>query len=162
MATLSYFEYKGYTMRKVYLAACLVGSIFLACTKDPYLSHSRADIMSCIKNKDWDSNITGEALIGDWEWIYVSCISAPEIDHDDQYKGLSIKFNSDMTLEVKQDGQVTQTSTWNVVSSETEYLVIEADPYVTQLSGRILFCDDLMEFNQSYIDGCDNYFKRVQ
>lgn len=160
MATLSYFEYKGYTMRKVYLAACLVGSIFLACTKDPYLSHSRADIMSCIKNKDWDSNITGEALIGDWEWIYVSCISAPEIDHDDQYKGLSIKFNSDMTLEVKQDGQVTQTSSWNLMRSDTEYVVIEVDPPVIQLYGRIFICDDLVEFSNSSSDGCNNYFKR--
>ena len=149
-------------MRKVYLAACLVGSIFLACNKDPNPSQSRADIMACNEKNGWDSNKAVEAVIGEWDWIYFSCFYNGGIDQHEAYKGLSILFKSDMTLVVKQDGQVTQTSTWNVVSSETEYLVIEADPYVTQLSGRILFCDDLVEFNQSYIDGCDNYLERVQ
>lgn len=99
-------------------------------------------------------------LFGEWEWIYISCIFDAEVAHEDLYKGLSIMFNSDNTLEVKQDGEVTQTASWYVVSSEIEYQVIEVDPPVPQLYGRIFFCDDLVEFNQSYIDGCDNYFKR--
>ncbi len=79
-----------------------------------------------------------------------------------EYDGLSIEFNSDNTLEVKEDGVVTQTSTWVVVDRNWELFQLEVNPYVTQLGGGVLICDDRVIFNYSFVDGCDNYFAKIE
>jgi len=80
--------------------------------------------------------------------------------NDVEFKDLSIRFKSDHTLDVKQMDEGTQTSTWKVVDGDGDLFSVEVEPRVNQLYGRILFCDDRVEFNLSCLDGCDNYFKR--
>ena len=73
---------------------------------------------------------------------------------------MTVEFKSDSTLEVKVNGATTQSSTWEIVNLGDSQFEINADPVVPQLHGRILFCEDRVLFYDSYIDGCDNYFKR--
>lgn len=105
----------------------------------------------------WDSINTKTTLIGEWEWEHISCL---EYVSDDQYEGLTIEFKQDNTLDVKVNGQITQTSNWKVVIGDSDLFAIDVEPRVTQLYGRILFCEDWVQFNYSYIDVCNNYFKR--
>lgn len=83
--------------------------------------------------------------------------------NDKDLKNLSIEFKSDNTVDVKEDGQITQTSTWRVQSANSNYFSLfdfETTPKVSQLSGSLVFCNKRRLFHQSQIDGCDNYFKR--
>jgi len=114
----------------------------------------------CHHETSWDSLKTNFTLIGEWEWEYIGCYWFPEGANDEEFKGLTIEFKSDNTLDVKENGQITQTSNWKVVDGDLDLFAIDVEPTVNQLYGRILFCDDRVEFNHSYIDGCDNYFKR--
>ncbi len=63
-------------------------------------------------------------------------------------------------MNVMQHGHTTQTATWTVEHMDEDLFGIKVDPPVIQLYERILFCYDLAEFNDSYIDGCDNYFRK--
>ena len=72
---------------------------------------------------------------------------------------MTIEFKSNSTLDVKENGQITQSSNWKVVNSDADLFAIDVDPPVIQLYGRILFCEKRVKFNNSYIDGNDNYFR---
>jgi len=114
----------------------------------------------CHHEKTWDSLKTQNTLIGIWEWKYIACFWTPENANSEDFQGLSIEFKSDSTLDVKQDGNIIQTSNWKVVDGDAGLYALEVETHVMQLGGRILFCEDIVEFNDSYIDGCDNYFRR--
>lgn len=137
-----------------------ISILSIACNKEENPPISRGDIWECHHERTWDSLSTKEALIGEWEWEYVRCFWSPDDANGNEFDGLTIEFKQDNTLDVKENGQITQTSNWKVVDGDADLFAIDADPAVAQLYGRILFCEDRVEFNDSYIDGCDNYFKR--
>jgi len=133
-----------------------------ACNKGENPPISQADISDCHHEMTWDSLKISNALIGEWEWEYISCFNNPEGANGDEFKGLTIEFKSGNTLNVKENGQTTQTSNWVVVNGGTNWFSIDVDPNVSQLHGQILLCEEIVEFNESYIDVCDNYFKRKE
>jgi len=134
--------------------------ILFACNKNSPISQT--DIWDCHQKTSWDSLKINNTLIGKWEWKFIGCFWNPEDDNDDEFKGLTIEFKSDNTLNVVENGQTIQTSNWKVVNGASDLFAIDVAPRVAQLYGRILFCDDRVEFNNSYIDGCDNYFERKE
>ncbi|MDQ3140849.1 MAG: hypothetical protein M3Q56_01225 [Bacteroidota bacterium] len=136
--------------------------ILFACNKDENPPINQGDMWDCHHKMTWDSLKTNNALIGEWEWEFIGCYWNPEDANNDEFKGLTIEFNSDNTLDVKENGQTTLTSNWKVVNLDADLFAIDVDPSVSQLYGRILFCDERVEFNNSVVDGCDNYFKRKE
>jgi hypothetical protein len=134
--------------------------LLIACNKEEMPPINQGDMWDCHHEMTWDSLSTKETLIGVWEWEYIGCFWNPEDANKSEFKGLTIEFKSDNTLDVKENGQITQTSNWEIVNGDAELFAIDVHPPVTQLYGRILFCEERVEFNDSYIDGCDNYFKR--
>jgi hypothetical protein len=139
-----------------------ISIILFSCTKDVKPPISQGDIWDCHHKKMWDSLNTKNTLIGEWDWEYIACYWNPEDANDTDFKGLSIEFKSDNTLDLKENGKTIQTSTWKVVDGDADLFAIDVYPNVTQLYGRILFCENRVEFNDSFIDGCDNYFKRKE
>ena len=127
--------------------------------KEP-LSPPIIDMWNCHHESTWDESSTREALIGEWEWEYIGCYSVPSNANYEEFEGLEIEFKDDNTLDVIEDGQIIQTSTWEVVDGDVDLFAVDVEPSVSQLYGRILFCEELVEFETSYIDGCDNYFRR--
>ena len=121
---------------------------------------SQGDMFDCHQQSNWDSLSVSNELIGEWEWEHISCYWNPDDDNDNEYRGLTIEFNEDQSLIVREEGLITQASSWKVVDGDANLYALEVDPRVIQLYGRILICDDLLEFNDSYIDGCDNYFRK--
>lgn len=136
--------------------------LVLSCNKEENPPVSQGDMWDCHHELTWDTINTKETLIGEWDWEYIGCFWNPEDANDNEFNGMTIEFKSDNTLEVKENGQITQTSIWKVVNGDADLFALDVDPTVTQLYGRILFCDERVEFNDSYIDGCDNYFKRKE
>ncbi len=136
--------------------------VLVACNKDENSPISQGDMWDCHHKTAWNLLKTKNALIGKWEWVYTGCFWSPENANGDEFKGLTIEFKPNNTLEVKENGQTIQTSTWKVVDGDADLFALDVTPNVNQLYGRILFCDERVEFNDSYIDGCDNYFERKE
>ncbi|MEM6806779.1 MAG: hypothetical protein AAF696_35585, partial [Bacteroidota bacterium] len=92
-----------------------------------------------------------------WNWEDSYCYSNPNGQDD---KSLSIKFHTDNTVDVFENGQLIQSLSWQVVDEGNEFYRLNLSPEVFQLEGYIFLCDDQVSFNSSYIDLCDTYFKR--
>ena len=138
-------------------------SILLAsCDKAENQPESQINYWDCHHKMIWDEITTKETLIGEWEWEYIACYWNPEDANDHDFKGMTIEFKSDNTLSLKENGQITETSNWKVVDGDAELFELEVDPFIGQIRGRILFCEKSVEFNDSYIDGCDNYFRKIE
>ena len=137
--------------------------ILLSCSKEeaPVV---QSPIGNCSEQVPLDSVQTSNALIGEWEWIFIDCFWwYPEQANGEKYQGLSVIFRADSTLEVVEKRQVTQTAHWEIVDGYNGFLALEVDPPVEQLHGLIRrYCNDVVLFNDSYVDGCDNFFRRKE
>jgi len=119
------------------------------------------DMLACHRTATWDSAAIHDKLLGKWEWEYIRCFWSQEKGNYDDFEGLVIEFKEDSTLEVEENGQITQTSTWKVEKLYDGNHRIATDPIMLLLPGQILFCEDRVLFNDSYVDGCDNYYQRI-
>lgn len=126
--------------------------------KDPPVSIP--EIQACHLTTVWDSTAIRNKLLGKWQWEYIRCFWNPEKGNYDDFKGMSVEFKSDNTVEVLQNGMSAQRSTWQLVLLNDGNYKITTTPLVFQLPGRILFCSQRVVFMDSYVDGCDNYFVR--
>lgn len=117
-------------------------------------------MQECYQKFAWDSVSIHDKLLGQWDWEYIQCFWDPEKGNYKDFLGMTVEFKSGNTLEVKMNGQTTQSSTWKIVDMGDGYFKVDTNPLVVQLPGKILFCEDRVLFNDSYVDGCDNYFKK--
>lgn len=154
-------------MRNLVLITIML--FFSFCQKEPANEQIRKaeppksilDIQSCHLSASWDSTSIRNKLLGKWEWEYIRCFWEPEKGNYDDFKGLSVHFKSDNTVEVSQNGMLAQQSTWHIVLLNDGNYKITTIPLVFQLPGRILFCEQRVVFMDSYVDGCENYFVRM-
>lgn len=131
-----------------------------ACNEAAAPPPAELNLVTCHRSISRDSVATESALIGVWDWEYITCFWKTEKANGEDYKCLSIEFKADYTLIVKESGKTTQTARWKIFRGDPEFFVIKTDPLVPQVVGRIQFCKDVLEFNDSYVDGCDNYFRK--
>lgn len=143
--------------------------LFWSCQKEPVSTIiskkdppvSIIEIQACHLTTTWDSTAIRNKLLGKWNWEYIRCFWAPEKGNYDDFKGLSVEFKSDNTVEVFQNGMSAQKSTWQLVLLNDGNYKITTTPLLLQLPGRILFCAQRVVFMDSYVDGCDNYFVKA-
>lgn len=131
-----------------------------ACNEAAAPPPAELNLLSCHRSISRDSVATESALLGVWDWEYITCFWKTEKANGEDYKCLSIEFKADHTLIVKESGKTTQTARWKIFRGDPEFFVIKTEPLVPQVVGRIQFCKDVLEFNDSYVDGCDNYFRK--
>ena len=150
---------------KSILLLLFLGIIINSCSKEkiPERPMSQNDIWACYNNSEWNKLKIREKLIGSWKWIYTECFWFPENAKNTENENVQIDFLSDSTLNVIVDGKRMSSTKWTVITEDGKFYGMKLDSHVTQLLyGRIFICDELVEFNDSYIDGCDNYFKKIQ
>ena len=123
---------------------------------------SNSELWGCQNQVEWNSTEIGFVLIGEWEWEFISCYGNPQNANNDDFLGMVVKFNSDNTLQVKMNGEEIENSTWEIISRTDDLFQLEVNPFVSQISGRILICDNRIQFNDSYRDACDNYWVRIK
>ena len=134
--------------------------ILISCKQKENPPVDQSDFWTCHHESTWDSLTTQNTLIGEWNWESVTCPRMIEGGSTEDYTGLSVEFKSDQTLDLKQEGVITQTSSWHLVEGQEGLFTLTIEPPVYQLNGRILFCKQQVEFSNSYLDGCDLFFKR--
>ncbi len=142
-----------------------LGIIINSCSKEkiPERPMSQNDIWACYNNSEWNKLKIREKLIGSWKWIYTECFWFPENAKNTENENVQIDFLSDSKLNVIINGKLMSSTKWTVIAEDTKFYGIELDSNVTHLlSGRIFICDEIVEFNDSYIDGADNYFKKIK
>lgn len=137
--------------------------IFFSCAKnDAFLAPplGLGEMWDCNAKAKFDSIKMRQTLLGEWEWTYVGCAWFPEKANRSENKGLKIKFQANDTLIVFQNDQKMQTSSWKLTNGDAGLFAISSSPYVDLSLGRIMVCSDILVFNYSYIDGCDNYYTK--
>lgn len=123
---------------------------------------SQNDIWNCYNNLEWTDVKVKDALIGKWKWIYSESYWAPNKGRNTEKENTVIEFFSDSTLQILENGELLGTTNWTVNPKDGELYGLELDSTITSLLyGRILICGEILEFNDSYIDGSDNYFNKV-
>lgn len=118
-------------------------------------------ILTCYKQRKPDSADIRNSLLGKWQWTFIKCYWNPENANSEDYKTHSIEFKQNDSVEVKVNGQLTQKSSWKLTKLNDGYYKLSMNPIVVLLPGKVLFCGDQVLFYDSYVDGCDNYFKRL-
>jgi hypothetical protein len=118
---------------------------------------NQGEIQNCYYSGSWDSLQVKNAILGEWNWEYISCETG---GNNTQYKGLSIELKSDNSINVKQYGQTVQTSKWKINKIDETHYGIFSVPTVDQMYGRFLICSDVIGFDLSFVDGCANYFRK--
>ena len=117
----------------------------------------QGEIYNCFYSRSWDSTQVKNAILGEWNWEYIWCELG---ENNTQYKGLSIELKSDNSINVKQNGQIIQTSKWKINKLDDTHYGIYPDPAIDQMLGYFLICSDVIGFNLGYVDGCANYFRK--
>lgn len=137
----------------------------LSCDKEDVSQRpmSQTDIWSCYNNLEWSDLEIWNELIGSWKWIYTESYWAPDKGGNTESENTLIEFLSDSTLNVIVDGELKSTTKWTIVIKDGDLYGLELDSSATTLLyGRILICGEIVEFNNSYIDGSDNYFEKIE
>ncbi|WKN44059.1 hypothetical protein [Tunicatimonas pelagia] len=116
----------------------------------------------CFVESSQDTTQLANQLLGTWQWEYVSCFWTPEQANDQAHRGLTIVFQADKQLEVRQDGQLVQTSSWSFEPNDSIFYELQVEPPVIQLYGSIELCDSIVTFEDAYRDGCTNIFTKTR
>src|SRR5690349_17763303 len=136
----------------------LVFSIgFLCCKKERINLQAFWD---CHNALHLDSAAISSRIQGTWSWQSQHCYWGPSF----QLPGKSTKvtFYSNHKYSVQDESHIVTEGDWQLELVDNPLYGLQLSPPVDFLYGRILFCDDQLLLNDSYIDGCDNLFKRVK
>lgn len=124
---------------------------------------NQATMFNCHNKQQWNETSVANALIGKWKWIYSESYWAPENGKSTESRNIILELFSDSTMTLTEDGTLNGGAKWIVGISDVDTYGIGLDTAITGLvRGRIFFCGNLLEFNDSYIDGSDNYFRRIE
>lgn len=134
---------------------------FLCCKEEKNPAEDYVSIYECHQKNNFDEAAIRNKIIGTWGWEYVTGGHfSPSGVHDTEIsKGLKIKFNADGSGTIMAK-DTTGVFTWTIEMRDTNHYEFKTTPFVSELRGRLLFCDDLMMCNSSIIDGPDHVFKK--
>ncbi len=129
--------------------------------KLPHPPKTLEDMHSCYQNKAWNEISLRDSLIGEWRWLYTQNFWAPEAAHYTTNQDVCITFRSDSLLHVITQGDTLHTTKWEIMLKQNNNYELALEAPHQYLHGNILLCEDLLLFNNSYVDGSDNFFERT-
>lgn len=154
--------------RKDRLLTLLITTISVAgqgCDDNQNPMFDYSTIWKCHHESDWSYETTKTKVVGLWEWKYIKCCgeTTKPYQNGTESKGTKIEFNVDGTG-ILIDNDVIGEFTWDieVLVNENGLYEFQTTPMISQLHGRLLFCDNIMMCNSSYKDGADNFFKKTE
>lgn len=127
-----------------------------------YPMYNYQSIWKCHYENTWSYETTKNKIVGIWEWKYIICCgetSKPYQNHTES-RGLKIEFKADGTGTLMGRDTVRE-FTWDIEIKDNDLYGFQSTSPISPLYGRLLFCDNIMMCNDSYIDGADNFFKKV-
>jgi hypothetical protein len=129
----------------------------VSCKKD---TSPVSKIWECNTVQSLDSIAISNKLVGSWLWTKQSCYWEGTVKSAD--RNIKATFNNDFTFSVNENSVVLTQGTWRLVQIFGNHWELDVSLPSIYLYGYILFCNDQVLFNHSYIDGCDNLFSRIK
>ena len=148
-------QYLFYMRFAPFYLALVVG--FVAC-KEPELNIQ--SFWDCHHSRSLDTSAISGKLIGSWLWSRQSCFTTGKTIKAD--KNIKVVFNANRRFKVYENTTEMTSGTWGLKSSDSGTWELELSSGSRYLNGRILLCDNHVLFNNSYIDGCDNAFTKME
>lgn len=136
----------------------LVVIVGLTACKEPELSIQ--SFWDCHHSQRLDSSAISGRLVGSWVWSQQSCFLTRKTTKAD--KSIKVVFHIDQRFQVFENTTEITTGTWQLKASDSGTWELDLSSTNRYLNGRILICDNQVVFNNSYIDGCDNAFVRIE
>jgi hypothetical protein len=117
------------------------------------------EFWQCNKSQNLDTIAIANKLTGSWTWRKQSCSSSGKTILAD--KIVKVTFNSNRTFSLSENAIIVTQGNWKLKIVDSNIYGLDLTPQSEYLYGRILFCNDEVLFNDSYIDGCDNLFCKI-
>jgi hypothetical protein len=133
-----------------------------ACDDSPRQLYDYQRIWKSHYEISWNYETTRTKIVGVWEWKYVKCCgeSTKPYKNGTESKGLKIEFKDDGTG-IATNHDAVEEFTWDIEIADNDLYGFETTPFISQLHGRLLFSDNIMMCNGSFIDGADNFFEKI-
>lgn len=111
--------------------------------------------------QSWDSTSTSNNLIGTWVWVYTNCCPEGNSQVGKRTENENIKLKIDREfVELSRNDTLLLKTKWFIYLKDGDLYGLQTDLSIMQVHGRILFSNNAVLFNNSYIDGANNYFLR--
>lgn len=148
------------------LAIFIVCSLAFQCMNKEVLEDFNQSLLECHQKTVWDSTSTAKALIGKWRWKQTVCPRTKNGASTDDTSNIGLEFqvNSNGTLTELFNNVKIKEYTWSLSSIDGTFFSFTTLPYQDLLSGRLIICKDVgqLDIGNSYFDGCDYRYKKVE
>lgn len=148
------------------LAFFFVCSLAFQCMNKEVLEDFNQSLLECHQKTVWDSTSTAKALIGKWRWKQTVCPRTKNGASTDETSNIGLEFqvNSNGTLTELFNNVKVKEYTWSLSSIDGTFFSFTTLPYRDLLSGRLIICKDVgqLDIGNSYFDGCDYRYKKVE
>ena len=133
------------------LTICLISS---SCKKE-----TKESIWECDSAQFLDSTAISNKITGSWLWTKQLCgDGAGKILSAN--KNVNVTFNLNRTFTLVENTTIIIQGSWNLKMVDNNLWGLDLNSSNEYLYGRILFCNNQIMFNSSYLDGCDNVFAK--
>jgi hypothetical protein len=146
---------KSFLMRIILFCLAIIAGLS-ACKKE------QLDLKlfwECNQSQHLDSLAISGKLVGSWKWSKQSCFWTGQTTSAD--KNLQVTFKNDKSFSISENAGILSQGIWKIVKLDVSSWGLDLSSPSEYLYGRILFCSNQVLFNDSYRDGCDNLFDRI-
>ncbi len=149
-------------MKNIILILIIATIAFISCDEaEVHSEFNNSDFWEEHHSMEWDSTSTANNLLGTWNWVYNVCCPLSSNFEGVRKEQENIKVRITNTkIELIEKGKVIQTSKWSINLIDYDLYGIVMESHIPNLGGRILFSNNHVLFNDSYIDGADNYYSK--
>lgn len=113
----------------------------------------------CSMSQNLDLEAISNKLVGSWTWTKQSCFWTNITKSAD--RNIKVSFNSNETFSVYENSNTLTQGTWKLKQVDGNFVGLDLSSASEYLYGRILFCNNQVLFNDSYRDGCDHLFIKI-
>jgi hypothetical protein len=142
----------------------LIVLVAIACQKEVNPSEFYQKWFECRAENNLDTEATYNKLVGEWKMIATGCLECTSAGVRPSDIDIKLVFTADSTLQVIEDGQVIRNSKFSIRLIGINEKEIETQPKLENLYiwGNIEFCGNKVGFIDSYRDGRDYFFERIE
>ncbi len=142
----------------------LIGSLWM-CKTEAILDDLEQNLWDCHHKNIWDKASTEKALLGKWSWKQTICTrtTSGKIVDKTSLLGTEILIEKEGKLVEFSNGVKIKEYSWSLDKKDGDLYGLTVTPFLEVTHGRILICEALgqVDFGNSYLDGCDYRFKKV-
>lgn len=137
----------------------LLHMMLISCKEEKNSAEDYVAIWKCQQENNYDEAATRRNIIGTWGWKYSAGGDLSPAKNTESSKDIKIEFNADGSGTIMAK-DTSGAFTWTIEIRDNNLYGFKTVPFVSEIRGRLLFCDDLMMCNSSYIHGADHVFKK--